>query len=152
MNSEIPQKTVTLESVATTVDALSASVRSLVSAVAELPTRNDISKLATKEDLKETNQKIDALKVHMDKRTDDTEARLDTYINDLRKDMNKEFKKVHIKLGEMDENLTSFNHEFTYKIAGMQGQIEKIYTHYPNRNEFNYVDGRVKKLEEKVFA
>ncbi len=100
----------------------------------------------------------------------DTEQRLknyiDTQINDLAftasdeftkigskfTTINDEFTRINVKLDDLQKYTVEFRQQFDLKSDNLQKQLDNIYTSYPNRAEFDFLDKRVKRIEKVVFV
>lgn len=178
MSNKITKKQVTLESLATTVGSVVTSVESLSDSVQSI---NDsltksinglslrIDDLPTRKELRASESRLEnkistlPTRKEMSNALNDTEHRLEHYIekeiNDLALTTNNEFERihkkfdeVHIRLDDMEKHTIEFRQEFDLKIGGIQNQLDTVYTNYPNRKEFTYLDRRVKRLEKVPFA
>jgi hypothetical protein len=99
--------------------------------VKNFATKNDLERLASKDDLaksfSELNDTIDWLAATVKGELTSLESRLSQRIDTL-------------------EKKVDYNHTY------MVNQLDHILTHYARREEYKYFDGRIKKLERKVFA
>lgn len=103
---------------------------------------------------------IEGLGTRLDKRMDSLDSRMDKFdsrmdnlesqIDSLAIAVNNEFVKIHFKLDELDKNLIEFKEDFRMKTEGLQNQLDNIYLNYVMRNEYVYLEKRVKVLERKV--
>ncbi|MFA6553987.1 MAG: hypothetical protein WCS89_00570 [Candidatus Paceibacterota bacterium] len=112
--------------------------KDLADSLANFATKKDLERFATKSDLESLAVKTEA-----------SFARLEDLIDGLAIMTKTELFKVEHRLSDrIDELDKKVDRNHTYSV----NQLDYIMTHYARRQEYVHFDGRLKKIERKVFA
>lgn len=125
MNEEATQKKVTLESLAGSIQTMTDSIQTITESIGGLPTRIELK---------------------------DMESRLEKQIDDVLISTKNEFDRVHVRLDDLEKYTVDFKKEFEFRSTGLQNQLDNIYKGYPNRQEYTFLNNRVKRIEKAVFS
>ncbi len=158
-----------------TLGSVSDAVQNIIRSLGTLATKESVAALATRDEVKNLQQQInslrsdvvsqaadtkkryDGLAVSIDnlptrKELYDVESHLEKQIDGLAISTKNEFDRVYVKLDNLQKYTVEFREEFDYKANGLQNQLDNIYRSYPNRQEYEFLNKRMKKVEKVAFA
>lgn len=155
-NSEILKNEITLQAIAKSLDNITKTLGNFATKkdLEGFATKKDLEKFATKEDLKgfATKKDLETLTLTFMRfaaKTETSLAHLEDLIDSLAITTKTELFKMESRISErIDELDKKVDRNHTYSV----NQLDYILTHYARRQEYVHFEGRLKKLERKVFA